>query len=185
MRVSETEKNVSRERILESAARLLRARGVAGASVGDVMREAGMTHGGFYRHFASKDDLLVAALAAAFDQFCAPLRGRIEAGDGVASVRTFRDRYLSAFHVAHPDLGCPVAATGSEMARAPEVARAAFGRGVARMVELLAAGLRGVAATRRQRAMRDFAMMVGAVVIARASDDAMAREVLAACRDVP
>jgi TetR/AcrR family transcriptional repressor of nem operon len=185
MRVSQSEKNLSRERILLSAARLLRARGIAGASVGDVMREAGMTHGGFYRHFASKDDLLVAALTSAFEQFCAPLKERVEAGEAVQSVKAFREAYLSAGHVKHPELGCPVAATGSEMARAPDVGRDALGRGVSRVVDLLASGLRGVAATRRERAMRDFAMMVGAVIIARASDDEMAREILAACRDAP
>jgi TetR/AcrR family transcriptional repressor of nem operon len=113
MRVSNEEKERSRERILAAAGRLFRERGIEGASVGDIMGAAGMTHGGFYRHFASKEDLLAAALAKAFAAFARPLS---EAPSG-ETAQAFRARYLSQAHRAAPGEGCPAAALGADVAR--------------------------------------------------------------------
>ena len=91
MRMSKDEKERSHQRIVASAARLFRERGLEGASVGDVMAAAGMTHGGFYKHFDSKDALAGSALALAFAEFTQPLEGNDDR-DGYA---LYRARYLT------------------------------------------------------------------------------------------
>lgn len=183
MRVSAEEKERSRDRILDAAGRLFREKGVAGSSVGDIMKSAGMTHGGFYRHFADKEDLLAESLSVAFEAFALPLLDAPEA-EAPRAKRAFRDRYLSADHRVSPGVGCPAAALGSEIARADEAVQQAFREGVERIV----AGLsRGEAQDRpaRKDALRDLAMILGAVVIARAAGDPLASELLDACADPP
>lgn len=180
MRVSNEEKERSRRRILDSASRLMRERGVEGTSVADVMGDAGMTHGGFYKHFQSKDELVGAALHEAFNQFAGPLAELIAAGAGKAAIDAYTARYLGGDHVAHPELGCPAAALGPDIGRGTEAAKAAFGDGVNRIVDLLAEA--GTGPARRKRAIRQFAMLLGAVVMARASDPATAETILDACR---
>jgi TetR/AcrR family transcriptional repressor of nem operon len=178
MRVSNEEKERSRQRILAAAGRLFRERGIEGASVGDIMGAAGMTHGGFYRHFAGKEDLLAAAISEAFAAFARPLA---EAPSGEAA-QAFRDRYLSQAHRAAPGEGCPAAALGADVARASPALRAAFGAGVAQV----AGGLAGDGGTEaRQGALRDLSLMVGAMVLARACPDDLAAEILAACAARP
>lgn len=177
MRVSREGKERSHARIVENASRMFRERGLDGTSVADVMKEAGLTHGGFYKHFDSKEDLAERAIAMAFEEFVAQLAD----GDAMEAIAAYRARYLSEEHRSHPGLGCPVAALGQDVARAPARLRAAFGEGVQRIVAALARIRRGSAVSRRRAAIREFSVLVGAVVIARASDDATAREILAAC----
>lgn len=183
MRVSTEEKGRSRERILAAAGRLFRERGVEGASVGDIMGAAGMTHGGFYRHFSGKDDLLAAALADAFAAFARPLE-EAPAGEAARAAEAFRARYLSQGHRASPGDGCPAAALGPDIARAAPALRAAFGEGVERVAEGLARGTVD-APDARERALRDLAMLAGALVLARACPDDLAAEILAACAARP
>lgn len=178
MRMSEEEKIKSHARIVASASRLFRERGLEGASVADVMQDAGLTHGGFYKHFDSKDALAERALESAFAEFVGALEGD-RAEEAFAAYRTL---YLSRDHLAQPGRGCPVAALGAEIARESTRLKAAFGAGVRRVVDAIAGSRRGSAAARRAAAMREFSMLVGAMVIARASDPALAEEVLAACR---
>jgi len=183
MRVSREEKSKSHERIVECAAQLLRQRGVENASVADIMKEAGLTHGGFYRHFEGKDDLIAAALANAFDELLRPVEERIEKGGAAEAVASYRKNYLSDVHVERPEIGCPAAALAGDIARGGEPLKRAFGAGVDRMIEALAAGRPGPEDRRRRQAARDCAMLVGAIVIARASDPQTANEVIGACRD--
>lgn len=182
MRVSAREMEDNHRRIVAGAARLFRERGVRSTSVADAMKAADMTHGGFYRHFDSKDALLAAAIRAAFEDFAAPLeqRQRLEPPARVAA--EFKAQYLSHAHRAHPGKGCPMPALAGELAQADAAVKAAFGEGVARMVAALAATEGGNATAQRQAALRQVAMMVGAVALARACDDALAEELLAACR---
>jgi TetR/AcrR family transcriptional regulator, transcriptional repressor for nem operon len=179
MRVSNAEKERSRERIITAASRLFRAGGVEGASVGDVMRAAGMTHGGFYRHFEDKEALLAAALTAAFEEFARPLLEG-PAAEAAAARNEFRTHYLSEEHRADPAAGCPAAALGPEVARARPEVRAAFSRGVERVAEGLARG-RATSGEGGREALRDLATLVGAIVLARAVDDELARAILGAC----
>jgi TetR/AcrR family transcriptional repressor of nem operon len=187
MRVSQAEKEKSRTRIIDSAARMLRERGVEGASVADVMSDAGLTHGGFYRHFDSKDSLVRAALDSAFDQMVARLdpADRSSGGETLSGdLAAFEALYLSDAHVAAPGRGCPVAALAGDVGRTGDDVRGTFAQGVRRIVSGMANQLSGSRAQRQARAWRQLAMMAGAVAIARASDPETAAEVLEACRQV-
>lgn len=182
MRMSQQEKDQSHERIVAGAARLMRERGTEGASVADVMRDAGLTHGGFYRHFGTKEEMLAVALQSAFDQTMAELDRRLGEQAPAAAVADFHAFYLSQGHLERPGIGCPVAAVGTDIGRGPAALRSTFGQGVRRMVAALAKGMRGSAEARRASAMRELALLVGALVIARASDPVTAREMLSACQ---
>jgi TetR/AcrR family transcriptional repressor of nem operon len=178
MRMSQEEKEKSRQRIVANASRRFRERGIEGTSLADVMKDAGMTHGGFYKHFETKDALLETALAATFDGIV----GQLETGDPKAAFEAYRDLYLSELHCTHPGMGCPVAALGSEIGRHDDGTKTRFGQGIRRVVDRIAHILRGSPSARQAAAYREFAMMVGATVIARGSDPATAREVLDAAR---
>lgn len=176
MRGSSEEKAQSRDRIVAAGARMFREQGAQGASVGEIMQAAGMTHGGFYRHFLDKDALLAAAIAKSFDDFTRPL---LETS-GDTAVEAFRARHLSLGHRGAPGQGCPAAALGPDIARAGLGARAAFSDGVNRIAAGLAPG-----GAPRAEALRDLALMVGAIVLARGTTDDLAAEILAACRQRP
>jgi TetR/AcrR family transcriptional regulator, transcriptional repressor for nem operon len=182
MRVSREERDRSHARIIASAARLIRERGL-GASVADVMSAAGLTHGGFYNHFDSKDALLAASIGAAFDEVASELSRRIKALGPEKGVAAFRASYLSDRHLDRLEISCPAAVLGTEVGRAPEPLKTRFGAGIRRLIEALSADGKGSAQQRRAMAARDLATMVGAVVIARASDPETAREMLRACRE--
>ena len=181
MRQSRQEKARSRERILDAAAAIMRAEGIERTGVADIMRRAEMTHGGFYRHFDSKEALVASALDTAFADFLHPLQTRIDSGDAAGALTAFEARYLSADHVAAPAQGCPLPALGADLARATAPVRAAAARGIARTAALLAAALPGTPERRHARALRRLATLVGAVTLARAADAETAEAILAAC----
>lgn len=181
MRVSQAEKDRSHQRILDSAARLIRERGVDGAGVAEVMKDAGMTAGGFYRHFASKDDLVAAALEAAFTQSLDRVAATDEPEQAVAAVAEFERFYLSAAHVDNPGMGCPIPALGGDMDRNP-VLKSTMTDGIAATIERIAAGLSGSEAERRTEAAARVAMIAGAVMIARASEAPLGQFVLDSVR---
>lgn len=178
MRMSQDEKDRSRQRILDSAARLVRERGIAGTSVADVMQAAGMTHGGFYKHFDSKESLIAAAVGGVIDGVVASL-GTDDPAEAYARYRT---QYLSGFHRDNPAIGCPIAALASEIGRGDGPPREVMGRGVRQMVEAITAAMPGEAGDARTAALRDLSMLVGAILIARASDDTTAAAVLGAAQ---
>src|ERR1700676_5632487 len=104
-------KEETHERIVDPAGRAIRKHGYTGVGVADVMRDAGLTHGGFYAHFDSRDALLVEALERAGRQTLAVARAaQLRAGKGVSAFRSLVDNYLADHHLASPDNGCPVAA---------------------------------------------------------------------------
>ncbi len=185
MRVSQQEMEKSHERIVAGAARLVRQRGIERTSVADVMNEAGLTHGGFYRHFKTKDELVTAALQSAFEEVIGAIETRLEKNEPEAAILGFEAHYLSQGHVQHPEMGCPVAALGADVGREPGEVKKAFGAGVNRLIDALAKGMRGTKLERRERAARELAMLAGAVIMARASDAETANGVLAACRRKP
>ena len=183
MRVTQHEMDANHDRIVEGAARLMRERGVRSTSVADAMYEAGMTHGGFYRHFKTKDDLVVEALRSAFDDFANPLELRQQIESPQTVVDEYKTLYLSPEHVANPGHGCPMPALGSDLAREAEPVKAEFTTGLRRVVDALAAAGEGTPEQRQAHALREISMLVGAVLLARACGDAMASEVLQACRE--
>lgn len=173
MRVTREQVQENRRRILEAAGRLFREKGFAAVTVAEVMEAAGLTHGGFYGHFASKEDLAAQALAQAL----APAPREPGKAQDLAG---FVAAYLSASHRDQPGSGCALAALGSEAARQPAPVRRAFTEGVearlARMQEALPD-------RDRAAALAAISQLVGAVMLARAVDDpALSDEILAAGR---
>jgi TetR/AcrR family transcriptional repressor of nem operon len=173
MRYPPAHKLATRRRILEAAAQAFRERGVAETGVDEVMRRAGMTHGGFYAHFADKTELVAEACAAAFDA-AVPNLDRIAAAPTAAlRARLLIDSYLGARHRDNRGSGCVVVAVGADMARLRGAARDGYARGLARHVDRLAAALRldPDPERNRERVTWLLSSLVGALLLARAVDD--------------
>ena len=178
MRVSREKAAENRERILETASRLFREKGFDGAGVDAIMHAAGLTHGEFYRHFASKDDLAAEALARA-------LAGNAERQSRYVTLGELVSGYLSERHCASHANGCAIAALGSDMARQKEGVRRGLTGYVRTQLDHFTRLLRnGTAASRRRRAIATLAGMVGALTLARAVDDpSLSKEILDAARE--
>ena len=165
-------KDATHERIVSVAARAIRRSGYDGTGVADIMKEAGLTHGAFYSHFTSRE----AMLAEAAGQACA--ESAAAAAEVVASVRpgmalkSMLGAYLSREHVEHVEVGCPMAALGSETSRqAPEVRRVVT-RHVKAMIDLVARQSPDWGQpSAHERALVTISTMVGAVLLARAVDE--------------
>jgi TetR/AcrR family transcriptional repressor of nem operon len=180
MRVSRVEAEWNRERIIKVAAKLFRERGFDGIGVVELMKSAGLTHGGFYGHFASKEDLMVKACTRAIEDSLEAMHqaaGRAGDEDGLFAIAS---AYLSPSHRDRPGEGCALAALGAEAARHDAPLRGAFTRGVCSIVDALTQLLTGKSErTKRERALAIFASMVGGLVLARAVDNTeLSEEVL-------
>lgn len=171
-RFVQSRKEASHERILQAATRAIRRSGYAGTGVADIMREAGLTHGGFYAHFASREAMLAEAADLAGSESVGALEKFAVAAPPDEAYRTLLKTYLSRAHVERAETGCPVAALGSEMPRqAPEVRQAATRR-IKDMIDLVARyAPRGDTAAGRRKALATTATMIGALILARAVDD--------------
>jgi TetR/AcrR family transcriptional repressor of nem operon len=172
-------------RILKDASRRVRAEGISGAAVSSVMRDAGLTHGGFYKHFGSKDDLLAESLRAAFQEMSDRLTQVAKTSRPGTAWKAIVRAYLSPEHCNHTERGCPLAALAPELARADHALRATNLEGMnhyrSRMLPLMP----GRRAADKERAFfAIFSTMIGAVAIARILPDQAARaRVLASARD--
>jgi TetR/AcrR family transcriptional repressor of nem operon len=188
--VSRARAEAHRAEVVEAAARLARERGMSQVSVPEVMGAAGLTHGGFYRHFASKEGLFAAACAAAFGEQGALLDDLLadESFDPRAAHTAFVTWYLSAEHRDDPGHGCAAAALGPDVSRTEldSPVRESFRAGVRGSAERLARlGERPTGKVARERdALVEFATLVGALSIARAARGGeLSDEILAAARD--
>jgi len=165
-------KEATHDRIVETAARAIRRSGYDGTGLAEIMKEAGLTHGGFYAHFDSRDAMLAEAADRAGADALAMLAQVAAAAPPTRALEAMLRAYLAREHVKGVDTGCPVAALGSEMPRqAPKVRRAATRR-IKEMIDLVARqspdwGQPGV----HERALVTVATAVGALVVARAVDD--------------
>jgi TetR/AcrR family transcriptional repressor of nem operon len=179
VRVTSARKAETRERILEAAGALFRGHGIDAVGVDAIMREAGMTHGGFYAHFASKEALVVEVAAASLARSAARWERISEAPDRTVALAQIVEGYLDPDHVTAAERGCVLTTLGPEIARRRE-SRAAITISIRTMVDILTRCLPG---RRRERALAALSGMVGAVVLARISDDPrLAAEFLAAAR---
>jgi TetR/AcrR family transcriptional repressor of nem operon len=168
MKVSREQMAASRERLLDIAARLFRERGFEGVSVAEVMQQAGLTHGGFYGHFASKEALAAEAATHALAQTSSRWKATLE-DSGADGLTRIVDAYLSQRHRDHPGAGCAIAALGPELARQADPVRNAFASELENLIAVLAGFLPGAdPAERRKRAQALMAQLVGAIVLARA-----------------
>ena len=178
MRVTREKAAENRARIVETASRLFRERGFDGVGLDAIMKEAGLTHGGFYGHFSSKEDLAAEAVARALEQG-AGLQSRY------TNVADFVSDYLSESHFADRANGCVLAALGGDMARRGGGIRSGVTSYVRNALERLAGLFRGTAAARRRRAITTLAGVVGAMTLARAIEDpTLADEILSTARQV-
>ncbi len=185
-RVSREQARSNRAAITSASSRLFRERGLAGVSIADLMAAAGLTHGGFYGHFASKEMLEAEACAEAFAQADANWTRRVSKADPATAKAALVEPYLSSGNRSHPGTGCPGPALATDVARAPADApiRAAYTAGIARLLDILATTEHnGDEAVDRQQALVDFSTMVGALLLARATDgDPLSDAFLSAAR---
>jgi len=181
MRVSRDQFLQNREKILEAAGRLFRERGFEAVGVADVMQAAGLTHGGFYGHFKSKDDLIAQATGVAGLPFVERWERLVES-EGPKALGIIAGQYLSDAHCRTPGTGCQIAALGPEIARRNPEDRLAATAVIKRIVAVLQKAAPGRSeAARRKKALQAYASWVGAMVLARISDDeAFSSEVLQA-----
>jgi len=189
MRVSREQAAANRERIIEAAGELFRSKGFSGIGVADIMKEAELTHGGFYGHFASKDDLIAQASRRAMQRSAQNWR-KVVAESGDQAFAALLTRYLSPRHRDDPGHGCAFAALSGEAARCSKPVREAFGEGLEALIDILS-GLVGsrTKAARRRKAIAVLSELIGTLMLSRAvgnaglSDeilDAGRRELLAA-----
>ncbi|WP_295992807.1 TetR/AcrR family transcriptional regulator [Rugamonas sp.] len=187
MKVSREQAALNRERIVEVAGRLFRERGYDGIGVADLMRGAGLTHGGFYGHFDSKEDLLAEACGRALEQ--AVLRWQRVADQSPeqprAALAQLSASYLSKKHVTQPELGCSITTLGADAARLGPGVRQAMTAGARGQIGVLQQLMPGAdEAERRRQALVAYSGMIGAVMLARMSDDAaLSAELLQAMTD--
>jgi TetR/AcrR family transcriptional repressor of nem operon len=183
MKVSREQVALNRERIVETAARLFREKGYDGIGVADLMKSAGLTHGGFYGHFESKEDLLAEAAAHALTKSVERWNGYLAAGRDTALEKIYGG-YLNEQHRDHPELGCAVTALGPDVARLGPKARHAMTEGARSQMAILEQLMPGADADeQRKQALANYAAMIGAIVLSRAVDDeALSLEVLDAVR---
>lgn len=174
MRVTQEQMRDNRQRILTEASRLFREKGYDAVGVAEVMKAAGLTHGGFYGHFASKEDLLAHAIEHAAAE---------KTGSGT-SLQAFLAAYLSQDHRDAVAGGCPIAALAADVRLRPASARSAMTAGIRSNIASVEAALPDPATkNRRREAIGTHAAMLGALILARAVDDpALSDEILAETR---
>jgi TetR/AcrR family transcriptional regulator, transcriptional repressor for nem operon len=165
-------KDATHERIVSVAARAIRRSGYDGVGVADIMKEAGLTHGAFYAHFTSREAMLAEAVGRACAESAAAAAGAVASVRPDMSLASMLSAYLSREHLQHAEIGCPLAALGSETSRqSPDVRRVAT-RHIKEMIDLVARQLPDWGQPgAHQRALVTVATMVGALLLARAVDD--------------
>jgi TetR/AcrR family transcriptional repressor of nem operon len=185
MRYQAEHKAKIHQRIVKDAARRVRAEGITGAAVSAVMRDAGLTHGGFYKHFGSKDDLLLESLSEAFREIATRLTEAGKQSRPGTAWKAIVKTYLSPEHCDHVEWGCPLAALAPELARADKAMKAQILEELVKYKSRMLPVMPGRRAGDKERAFfAIFSTMVGAVAIARILPDQAARaSVLASARD--
>jgi TetR/AcrR family transcriptional repressor of nem operon len=184
MRYARTHKDETRRALLKAAGRQLREQGPDRLSVAGVMKSAGLTHGGFYAHFKSKDALLVETLADAFARSARRVEKLLEGLPPRPALATYIDFYVGEAHRDDAANGCAVTALNSDMPRQSKKFRAAFEAGVKAMTDALARRLAAAGIADAERlAPSLLAAMAGAVALSRTiSDRDLSNEMLASTR---
>ena len=179
---SREDKAASHDRIVQMAAKRFREQGVDRIGVADLMRDAGLTHGGFYRHFASRDELVVAAIERALGQGSRAVEAVAKIKE--APLAAVVDGYLSAAHRDTLATSCAVATLAGDVARSNDRARSAYTRQVEIYLELLTKLIAGNKQRRRRKAIAALSTLVGALSISRAvNDEKLSQEILKSAAD--
>ena len=182
MRHSKAEKAKTHKRIVAIASRRFREEGLAGIGIADRMKEAGLTVGGFYKHFKSRDALVAEALSSALELWKRRVDAAASGGPPVTYESLVND-YLSETHRNHPGTGCPVGALAGDIARSDKRTRALVTPQIRDNIELLTALIRDTnekdRGAARSHAVLTYCALVGAIGVARAvSDEQLSREIL-------
>jgi TetR/AcrR family transcriptional repressor of nem operon len=175
MKKAATKKEESHERIVRAAARAIRKRGYPGVGVAEVMKEAGLTHGGFYAHFDSRDALLAEAVDQAGAESLESLSRAVAGAKPGEELQALIESYLSDRHLQAPEqgLGCAIAASGSEVSRQPPEVRRAATRRIKDLIGLVERQMPDWGrAGNRDKAMAILGCLVGTMLLARSVDDA-------------
>jgi len=172
MRKSRQEAAETRQHIVESASTEFRRNGIDGTGLTDLMTAAGLTHGGFYKHFDSKEQVVEESIARGIESMVESWSGTLSAASEHRGLRTAITEYLSVNHVEDVATGCPFSALGSEMARSGDAVREAATTGFLKMIDLIAGQLDGMTrAAARKEALWIMSSMIGAVTMARVVTD--------------
>jgi TetR/AcrR family transcriptional regulator, transcriptional repressor for nem operon len=175
MRQSREEKARTHARIVDVASQRIREQGMEAPAVAEIMQSAGLTHGGFYKHFGSRDDLIAEATEKALADSDRHLHRLTD--DAKDPLAAFVDWYLSAQHRDEPGAGCAIAALGDDVRHGDERLRASYREQVERYLENVERFLGG-GEDARERAILALSALVGAVVLSRAvDDDALSEEI--------
>jgi TetR/AcrR family transcriptional repressor of nem operon len=185
MRYGPEHKAEVRQKIVKDASRRVRAEGMSGAAVAEVMRDTGLTHGGFYKHFGSKDELLMESLREAFRDITDKLVRAAEQPHAGAAWKAIVKAYLSVEYCDHAERGCPLTALGPDLARVDETMRSQVFAELVNYKNRMVSFMPGRRTAEKERAFFViFSTMVGAVEIARLLPRRAAQEkVLAAARE--
>ena len=185
MRYSKEHKQETHARIVKKAATRLREKGAHGIGVADLMKDAGLTHGGFYAHFDSREALVIEAFNYAMDRANERWRKVTAEVPPEKRLATIVDGYLSAVHRDDPGQGCAVPALGAEIARESPKTRKAFALKLDQMIDMITDQIQDVPRkTARKQAMATLATMLGTIVMSRiAGNGEMSDEILSAGRE--
>ncbi len=179
MRYTPQHKQETRERIVRAASRHFRRRGGKGVAIADLMSNLDLTHGGFYRHFDNKEQLMVEAVAKGFEDVRANFLAAVKEAPPADQLKAFIEQYLSLDHCANPADGCPIAALASEVARYPRTLRVKMGRAMQEHIETLAKFMPGATEEERQRnCLVLVSGMSGALTVARTTADPELRKTI-------
>lgn len=170
-RTAGSQKEATHERIVEAAARAIRRSGYDGRSVADIMKDAGLTHGGFYAHFASRDAMLAEAADRAGAESVTALSRVALAAPPQEALQALVRAYLAVPHVEGVETGCPIAALGSETPRQASDVRRATTRRIKEMIELVARHSPDRGEGGHENALVTVATMVGTLILTRAIND--------------
>jgi TetR/AcrR family transcriptional repressor of nem operon len=185
MRYSKEHKQETHTRIVRKAATRLREKGAHGIGVADLMKDAGLTHGGFYAHFDSREALVIEAFSYAMDRSTERWRKVAEEVAPDKRLATIVDTYLTPSHRDDPGHGCAVPSLGAEIARETPKTRRAFAAKLDQMLDMMADQILDVPRkTARKQAMAALATMMGTIVMSRiAGNGEMSEEILSAGRE--
>ncbi|HYR42369.1 MAG TPA: TetR/AcrR family transcriptional regulator [Terriglobia bacterium] len=186
MRYPEEHKEQTRDRIVRAASRRFRGRGESNVAIADLMQELKLTHGGFYRHFDSKQELFAESIEKALEEGAEKLLSVVKKARPGMELECIIGVYLSPEHCARAAEGCPIAALASEIARHPRAVRVRFDKAVRDFAKRFAKFLPGSTEGERQRNFAVlFSGMSGALSLARAvADEGMRRMILEGARDL-
>ncbi len=186
MRYDADHKEKTREKVLKAAAKAIRAQGPHRVGVAGVMRDAGLTHGGFYAHFESKDDLVAAAIGQMFEQSRARFTNEVKDYPPARALDAYVNFYLSPRHRDARASGCPIPALAGDLPRLDRAARTRFAEGVAALTHIVAGRIEELGHEQPEALARSVvAEMVGALSLARAEpDESRSNQMLADSREL-